>query len=1048
MTPDQSSSASPGGTRFSLVRWIVQAVGFAALAAGLAAAEPALKAYDIPAGKAEQSLKAYSEQSGQELLFATTTSGRVKTNAVKGNYTAEQALAALLAGTGLVASRDEGSGTLSVTRDPNAPRAIAPDSDRPKNRARAERDEGGEPVVRLDTFEVFGQKTLNMDVKRSREDAQPYVIFERSALVDSGARNLEDFLKSRLTMNSTAESYSQGLSQTFGNTSQINLRGLGTNQTLILIDGHRAVRLGMTGVTPDQPDINGIPLSAIERVEVLPTTASAIYGGGATGGVINIILRRDYAGAEVKFTHSDTFDAAAPADTVDLSAGLSFREGRTNVLLAASFSRNSPLNLGARDFLAAARARITQLNPGFLYEAYPPPLGRTTNIQSADGTPLVLKSGVALGSAITFVPVGYAGTATDGGAALVRNAGRYNLDLADSAQSSGRLRPLLRASSVSSFTASIRHDLAERVQAFVDLSFSENRAVAPTTSFSTFGYGVAAAAPNNPFQQDIVVSVPSGATDRIRSTQDIQDVRAVAGLVAELSSAWKLEGDVTYNRKRYWAATSPDLSPAVDQDIYDGRIDVLRDTAAFPLDLSGYLVAPTREASMTYTTMHDYTLRAGGPLVALPAGDLTLSALAEYRAESIPLSVQRITSAFIRVNPDLAQSAASLYTEAVFPLVSEAMRLGWAERLELQVAARGDAYDTRGALGTRVALGAPPVQYSTNRRNSVDPTVAVRYQPSKDLTLRGSTGTGFLPPDVKQLVPLVGDLSLSGVSFGDLGIYDPRRGDEAPTAQGQLISGGNPNLRPEMSRSWSVGVILTPRFLPQARLSLDWTSIAKKDEITGLDPQAFVDNEAYLPGRVTRGPRLPSDPAGWPGPITAIDASLVNVARTKVEALDAQLDYDFGQVAGGSLTFTAMATWQQHLRMQLTPNAPVVERVGVAGYPLKFRASGSLMWRSTSWNFAWSSSFYDGYSLGEDPVALANQGGSRIPSQLYHDVYLGYKVGAGRILAAWLANSECGVGVRNVFAEKPPFDAASSMFYSTYGDPRVRSYYVAIRKGF
>src|SRR5690606_1209798 len=105
-------------------------------------------------------------------------------------------------------------------------------------------------------------------------------------------------------------------------------------------------------------------------------------------------------------------------------------------------------------------------------------------------------------------------------------------------------------------------------------------------------------------------------------------------------------------------------------------------------------------------------------------------------------------------------------------------------------------------------------------------------------------------------------------------------------------SGGNENLEPERSESTSFGLILTPNRWNGLRLSLDYTRIEKRDEITMLSYQQIVNLEDSFPGRVTRGPSIPDEPAGWAGQITAIDASAVNVANSLVEAFDVQVDVE------------------------------------------------------------------------------------------------------------------------------------------------------------
>src|SRR5262249_47891111 len=132
----------------------------------------------------------------------------------------------------------------------------------------------------------------NVDLPRTIDDAQPYYIFDSKTIQQSGAANIEDFLKQRLTMDTAAWSNVQSATSNFGNTSAISLRGLATNETLVLVDGRRRAAVTLS-TGPVQPDINGIPLSAIDRIEVLPSSASGIYGGNAIGGVVNIILKKD-----------------------------------------------------------------------------------------------------------------------------------------------------------------------------------------------------------------------------------------------------------------------------------------------------------------------------------------------------------------------------------------------------------------------------------------------------------------------------------------------------------------------------------------------------------------------------------------------------------------------------------------------------------------------------------------------------------------------------------------------------------------------------------
>lgn len=139
----------------------------------------------------------------------------------------------------------------------------------------------------------------NVDIPRTMDDVQPYYIFDSKTIEQSGAANLEELLRQRLPMNASGASSAQAPADggSYGNASKINLRGLCTDQTLVSVNGRRQAVLSPDW---DQPDINAVPPAAVERIEVLPSSASAIYGGSAIGGIVNIVLKKQYSGGEIR----------------------------------------------------------------------------------------------------------------------------------------------------------------------------------------------------------------------------------------------------------------------------------------------------------------------------------------------------------------------------------------------------------------------------------------------------------------------------------------------------------------------------------------------------------------------------------------------------------------------------------------------------------------------------------------------------------------------------------------------------------------------------
>ena len=395
-----------------------------------------LLSYDIGAQPVEQALNTFAFQNNMSLIFPSREAARgLMSREVRGRLTREAALKQMLEGTGLhyefstesaaVFVRAESAGALSgpeldqevdLTDEGASSRATA--SGEPWAASGAERS--GMPQVLIQT-----KRTLNIDTERSRDGVQPHIVFDRDAIQKSGDKSVSEFLKRRLTMGVANSATAQEKLAVAG-AGELDLHGFGSNQTLVLIDGRRLPGSAAGGPAV-QPDLDGIPLSAVERIEVLPTAASGIYGGGATGGVINIVLRRDYVGTEARLQYENPFDDAAGDRQVHVSHGFRLQEGRAHVLLRGTYSRQETLSDRDRPFLEQGRRQILANNPDYFAQSASVPLGALTNIRSANRQPLF---GPGTPS-FTHVPPGY--ESSMGAAALAGNAGTYNWGLASTA---------------------------------------------------------------------------------------------------------------------------------------------------------------------------------------------------------------------------------------------------------------------------------------------------------------------------------------------------------------------------------------------------------------------------------------------------------------------------------------------------------------------------------------------------------------------------------------------------------------------------------------
>ena len=1044
--------------------------------------------FDIPAQGLDSALLAFSEQGKIQVVVSTDAVSGQETEGIEGEHTPREALEQILASTGLIYSsvgletvavstlEEESPGKVQSTPSPRlmaqnkeSRATVDQESDNTREgdqspaRIRTRDDVDADEQVsretrgRIDNIVVVGSR--NAGIRRYEDDAQPYVVFNALDVEESLAGNVEDFLRKRLPMNASQTTLSQttGLAEG-GNQSRIALRGLDANQTLILVDGRRLPSVS-NGTDFFQPDVNGIPLSAIERIEVLPSTASGIYGGGATGGAINIILKRDYSGGEFSVGYDNTFDSDVSVRRFDGSLGASLEGGKTNILITASYSDANPLLVGDRDLTARARELNFQNNPDAFFSAFFPPTGFTTNIRSISGANLVLDNGTPLGSPYTFVPAGYPGLSTDGGAALVGNAGQYNLDLPDDL--SGARSSLFNNPVVESASLSIRREFADNLELYLDAGYYNNEGRRQAGTGFNFGI-LAPDAATNPFDETIVVSFPlPGAKSPIESTTRTD--RVLAGGRLDLAHNWAA------NFEYGWSRSASDISSFngitnVDFffDVGAGVVDIMRDVNEFPLDLNPYLVNAVTSSSSFENSLRNASIRLSGPTIELPGGPVIVSALLENRDEEMPAGfVDFPQRGFSIYRPELQQDVTSAYVEAIVPIASKAMSIGGMREFEVQLALRHDRYDTTSPaeaqqLDVVSKDQLPDVAFQNVELSSTNYTLGLRYKPIADVLLRASFGTGFLAPSLSQVQPL---FNVDEFIF----FADPKRSGvlEQTPIPIEVTSGGNPAIGPEESESLSFGVILTPGFVPGLRLSIDYTRIEKTDEIANpIDFTNFVDFEDSVPGTVTRAPLTPEDEAlGYTGgAVVAIDVAALNVASSKVEAYDFQVNYEWRTAQFGEFELYAVATRQSALGSRVLSNLPEIDRVGFSDGPLEWRGNVGLNWNVASWRLGWNTQYFDSYKVyrsGADTTEIAtfalNQGSASIPSQTYHDFFAQYEfAGSQQFRDSFLDGVDLRIGIQNVFDESPPIVATVAPFggYSTYGDPRLRRYSILLRKRF
>lgn len=1064
-------------SRFSRLRAAstasVLALGVALGAPSIALAQQDEIVFSIESQPLASALLMFGEQIDATVVAPSNLTAGKTAPPIGGRYSVDEALAILLEGTGLTYERRENGRTTIVIVEA----AVEVEDSRTETPVQLEElpppgTRGLAEFAVADTIVVRGNR--NVGVRRFEDDPQPYVIFNSDDIENSLATNLEDFLRTRLPQNTqpgSARQFQTGLVESPGNVSTIDLRGLGQDETLILVNGRRAPRVSL-GTNFRQADINGIPIGSIERIEILPSTASGIYGGGATGGVINIITRRNYVGGEILAEYSNTFDTDVAQRRLTGTYGFSLEGGRTNVQLSASYSDSNELLVGDRDFAQKSRDLLARNDPDFFVSAQ----GTTTNIRDRRGNNLILDDGTDLGSNRTFVPIGYEGVASDGGAALVQNAGLVNLELPEGVLGKGAR--LIQAPTTESFSFSVTRDFSSTFDVYFDASFSANDGESPSPSLLT-NISMRSSDPGNPFQNDIRVIFVNPDPDTFLTVSSSDSTQLVGGFNWQFAERWTANLDYNWSLSSFESRSSTipfNTSSSTDPErigvrgaIALGELDIFRDLNAFPLDLSPYQydlppsIQLPRENEAT-----NIALRISGSAFDLPAGAVNFSFLAERRESQIKGSfTNSIRSGSpapgtrdIVYTPPREQAVDSLYAEALIPVFSDSFSFPFLQELDLQASIRYDAYDSASPdIRARAVLDSfddpiPEFDRAANSFDSIDYTIGFRFKPAEDVLLRGSFATGFVPPNVTQIFPLITENAF--VFVEDRKRPGSSRFFRVPT----LAQGGREDLRPEESESWSAGVIFTPSQIPGFRLSVDYTLIEKEDEIGSLLPQEVIDFEELFPDRVVRAALTPEDEAlGYSGgEIEFFDLSLINLERTTVEAIDIQIDQIFETDQWGDFRLYAIGTYTERVERQVLPETPLLDRVGFDDGPLEWRANFGLTWESPSSDLSlgWNAQYYDSYLVygvndtqRDIDQEILQHGRTTIPSQVFHDVTLTYRPDIERF-SRILDGTEVRLGIQNLFDEEPFIrpDERSRGRYSSYGDARMRRYSISVRKSF
>ncbi|MCZ6868360.1 MAG: TonB-dependent receptor [Gammaproteobacteria bacterium] len=838
------------------------------------------------------------------------------------------------------------------------------------------------PAGGIEEMLVTGTPVTGSRIRRLDPDSNPQIdIIDREHLELSGQQTLAEILRflPAVAGNSTSTKVTNG-----GNgTAMVALRGLPVSNTLILINGRRTVTDALAGRSAD---LNTIPLSMVERVEVLKDGASAVYGSDAIAGVVNVITRRHITGLHLEnyFGSSEQGDL----ETAHINVIYGHEADSWAFDIGASYYDQQPLWSRHRSI---SRTADDRLRGGIDKRSSATPTARIM----LDTGPVILNSPrLDGGDPSDFRP------ATD--------EDRFDY------------RTFTTAVVPSTRTSVFGHaefDTGESlvfIEGLVTHAEATNT-LAPTplfTGFEAIDLTVSATNAFNPFGQDIgdvrrrVLELPA--------REQFNESLTLRGVIGIRSSTrmFDWEASITHAETR----TDESMHHILIADRVQRALGPAAECDATPgcvaLNLFGPVGSITPTMLQSIRTHSDTQGRsrletasfdATSSLGQLPGGSVEFATGVEYRHEYLRTDPDRLVSSGGTIggtNFTATEGRRDIwewYGEVLLPLMSR--RLG-VESLELGLAGRVSRYSDFG--------------WTSN------PKVSLIYRPHTDLTLRASYSEGFRAPTLQQLyIGTQESFAFLNDPCSSPGNIDTMPGCSQPSdptlVQFLTLTGGNPDLLAETARSYTIGVVWHPTWVKGVRLAVDYYDI-RQDNVVDASAQFIVNQNArrgIFADRVERDVN---------GNITQVHSRQLNIGRRDVSGIDLAVSAELPPTPLGNLKFALNAAHIREFSDRLDPTAPIRNQAGTFtdeasdgnGSLPHWKGNVGLHWTRQQWE-----ANYTLHYIGElKEIVPSSQRKRTIDDWRLHNLQVNYYTSQSMA-------SRVTLGVNNLFDEQPPFSAAA-----------------------
>jgi iron complex outermembrane receptor protein len=876
------------------------------------------------------------------------------------------------------------------------------------------------PVTPAPTDELVEIVVTGTQIRGTAPVGSTVISVGQEQIQDSGLATTSDILHDIPQVSSigpgasTTGSGANNSSQNTLRSNGLNLRGLGVQATLTLLDGHR---VPPGGTAAQLFDPSSIPTIALQSIDVVADGASATYGSDAVAGVANLVLRKDVEGIEADTRYGTARDYNEKQ--ADIIGGHSWDTG--SFMLAGEWSHNSQLlqssrpNLFQCDQVAYGFANSCGFDaaPGNVYfpatkTRYGLPVGSGTGLTPADLSPTA-----------NYANPAYANQSS------IPESNRYSV-----------------VGSVQQEVSSAVSLWAEGYYTKRDVSFDggnptiDSATPVPNTNPNFIyvpGQSQTSEVAQYSLANDTGSQINSGYSSSGLLTTGT-NVKLGHGLAL---TAYIEHGEDNEFLNRDNEISSQELKPALACTDPAICFNPFGTGGSYNSAALASFIGYANFTSQYYLDL--INIKVDGPILSLPGGDVKMAVGTEdHHDKLVNLSYNNYNSANLATTVDSAnyhseRNVESAYIETIVPIIGAGNALPYTKVLEVDLAGRYDHYSDTGA--------------------TKNPKYGLRWKPTDDITVHASYGTSFRVPTLYDINPAT-VLSLASTSV-------------SPGHNVITLVGGNATLKPETAKTWSTGFDYKPAWLTGLDVSVNYYNIVYKNIIDtpGLSYEGqalaqpalfapfleFNPTAAQLAAVTSLKGYVPPPFAVFPGNVYAIvDGRRNNVGALLTNGLDLAASYEWKTDNWGKWNVGATGTYLFNYDYSLVPGAPFVDRVNQANYPLRFRARGNIGWSSAPLTAITYLNYTNNYEVVGQITPTQDQ-----PVKAYTTVDATFMFRPGTYLNSGTAGTiskdlTLTLAVQNLFNSAPPFAlvATTQEFDSTVASALGRIITFDIRKKF